>query len=118
MKYARTPRRRNRQSLKALNNTLNVNCWTQENLHSACTVHVHKKSSKEQAVVDKSVCQTLMEVQFELTEPITSSAIEHAHKALKQGTCTCTCRKLISKRQKLLRITDHLELGWNMAHVE
>ncbi len=70
-----------------------------------------KKGNEEQATFNARVDEALAETQADLPEAATSTALLRAHESLAKDTC----RKLIAKRQKLIRIADRSELGWGVV---
>ena len=67
------------------------------------------KGNEEQAGFNAKVEEALAEAQLDLPGPGTFQALESAHKAIERG------RRLIAERQKLIRIADRSELGWNVV---
>ena len=68
-----------------------------------------RKGNEEQATFNTRVDEALAEAQLDLPGAETSPALGRVHKAVDKG------KRLIAERQKLIRIADRSELGWNVV---
>ena len=69
-----------------------------------------KKGHQEQHEFNEKVCECLEEAADEIGKrPLTESALDKASKCIQEGM------KLITARQKLIRIADRSEFGWGVV---
>ena len=70
-----------------------------------------RKSNQDQAAFNAKVDEAVAEAEHQIEEagPSTAPALERAKEALKKG------RKIISDRQKLIKIADRSEHGWGVV---
>ena len=68
-----------------------------------------KKGNEKQAFFNSRVEEKIQEAQAELEQKVTPAAVEKAKNHLKEGL------KLVSERQKLIKLADRSEYGWGIV---